>query len=325
MELQILNNTNGVQTEPILKVNDEKFIVSNTIPISLQEIRNSHIIPVFTKDNVPLVSQADFISTAKDVIEEVSGHSTSNLAVRVSHPIKGRIFEARNKKAVELLDHEKTIYYERLAFAFDIPDVKEIVNGQELTLSVIGVKAYNLDNLYAKEGSLQHFKIGIGYKVKVCTNTCLWTDGTSVDLRVRNLDDLTNGIYDLINQSNFVGQIDALKQLGNYELTENQFANLLGRARMYNHLPKDLKREIPELLISDSQVSTITKSYYGDEDFRRDGNGSINLWNLYNLFTHAVKSSYIDSFMDRNLNAFQFSKGIADALDGNGHYNWFLK
>jgi len=122
-----------------------------------------------------------------------------------------------------------------------------------------------------------------------------------------------------------MGQLDALKQLGDYELSENQFANLLGRARMYNHLPKDLKKEIPELLISDSQVSTITKSYYGDEDFRRDGNGSINLWNLYNLFTHAVKSSYIDSFMDRNLNAFQFSKGIADALDGNSQYDWFLK
>jgi len=29
--------------------------------------------------------------------------------------------------------------------------------------------------------------------------------------------------------------------------------------------------------------------------------------------------------MDRNLNAFQFSKGITDALDGNGQYDWFLK
>lgn len=326
MELQILNNQNGVvPVEHIHSPNDEKFITAkNTIPITLQEVRGKHIIPVFVKDNVPLVSQADFITSAKDIVQELSGYNTANLAIRVSHPIKGRTFEARNKKAAELLEHEKTIYYERMAFSFDIPDIFDTINGQQVTLSVIGVKAYNLDNLYAKEGSLQHFKIGIGYKVKVCTNLCLWTDGTSANLSVRNLDDLTNGIYDLVNQSNFVGQIDALKQLGDYELSEEQFANLLGRTRMYNHLPKEMKKQVPELLISDSQISTVTRAYYGDEDFKRAGNGAINLWNLYNLFTHAVKSSYIDTFIDRNLNAYQFTKGIADALENESPYSWFL-
>ena len=40
------------------------------------------------------------------------------------------------------------------------------------------------------------------------------------------------------------------------------------------------------------------------------GDGNINLWNVYNLFTQANKSSYIATFLDRNLNAFEFSKGI---------------
>ena len=324
MELQILNNNGVVPVEEIHQANEERFITANTLPLTLQEIKTKHIIPVFTKDNSPLVSQADFITTAKEVVEELSGHTTNNLAVRVSHPIKGRIFEARNKKASELLDHEKTIYYERMAFSFDLPDVYDIVNGQHLTLSVVGVKAYNLDKLSGKEGSLQHFKIGIGYKVKVCTNLCLWTDGTSTDLRVRNLQDLTDGIYELVEGSDFVGQIQALKQLGDYELSEMQFANLLGRARMYNHLPKEMKKEIPPLLISDSQVSTVTRQYYGDDVFKRAGSGTINLWNLYNLFTDAVKSSYIDTFLDRNLNAYNFSKGIAEALEGDSPYNWFL-
>ncbi len=327
MELQIHNNLNGllpkkeVAQEP---VNEEKFITANTTPITLQEIQNKHTIPVFVKDNAPLISQADFITTTKDIVEELSGHATSNLAVRVSHPIKGRVFEARNKKATELQEHEKTIYYERMAFSFDVPDIYEVVNGHEVSLSAVGVKAYNLDNLYAKGGGLQHFKIGIGYKVKVCTNLCLWTDGTSTDLKVRNLQDLTNGIYDLINESDFVGQLTALKKLGDYELTETQFANLLGRARMYNHLPKEKKKEIPQLLISDSQVSTVTKMYYGDKVFRQSGREKINLWHLYNLFTDAVKSSYIDTFLDRNLNAFTFCEGIAGALDGNSQYKWFL-
>lgn len=93
---------------------------------------------------------------------------------------------------------------------------------------------------------------------------------------------------------------------------------------MYNHLPRGLKKGIPELIISDSQISTVTKSYYRDEHFPGAADGTINLWNLYNLLTSAVKGSYIDTFLDRNVNAFSFTKGICRALDGGGEFGWFL-
>lgn len=93
---------------------------------------------------------------------------------------------------------------------------------------------------------------------------------------------------------------------------------------MYHHLPKAINKGIPELLISDSQISTMTREYCKDGSFRRNSDGSINLWNVYNLLTGSVKSSYIDSFLDRNVNAFSFSKGIADALDGESAFKWFL-
>ena len=73
---------------------------------------------------------------------------------------------------------------------------------------------------------------------------------------------------------------------------------------MYNHLPKELKKSIPQLLVSDSQISSMTREYYKDDSFRRNADGTINLWNVYNLLTGSVKSSYIDSFLDRNANAF---------------------
>ena len=135
---------------------------------------------------------------------------------------------------------------------------------------------------------------------------------------------LSEAIYDLVNQYNSELHLERLKLLGDYELTEQQFATLVGRARLYNHLPKNLKKEIPELIVSDSQVSTMTKEYYNDNSFSRNPDGSINLWNVYNLLTGSVKSSYIDSFMDRNLNAFQFTEGISKALDGEGAFHWFL-
>ncbi|WP_344830070.1 DUF3871 family protein [Chryseobacterium ginsenosidimutans] len=49
-----------------------------------------------------------------------------------------------------------------------------------------------------------------------------------------------------------------------------------------------------------------------------------NLWNIYNLFTKANKSSYIDTFLDRNLDAFDFTQGIQKALNGDSKYHWFL-
>ena len=40
-----------------------------------------------------------------------------------------------------------------------------------------------------------------------------------------------------------------------------------------------------------------------DENFSRGDNPEIDLWRVYNLFTGANKSSYIDTFLDRSLNA----------------------
>jgi hypothetical protein len=60
--------------------------------------------------------------------------------VRVSHPLKGRVAEARNKPANELLEHEKTLYYERMAFVIEIPSIQSEVGGNALSLTVGGVE-----------------------------------------------------------------------------------------------------------------------------------------------------------------------------------------
>lgn len=322
MELQVINNQNGVI--PKEEIVESKFIEANTIPIGLEEIQEKHIIPVFVKDNTPLISQADFISSTRDIVMELSGHNCTPASVRVSHAIKGRVFEARNKKASELLEHEKTIYYERMAFISEMPSIIEVVNGQEVTMCFGGVKAYNQDNLNNRNGADQRFKFFMGFKVKVCTNLCVWTDGFSHNIRARSLDDLSTQIYDAVNNYSSQKHLEALSKFSDYNLTEKQFATLIGKTRMLNHLPRPLQKEIPKLLISDSQISLMTKEYYSNSDFSRKEDGSINLWDFYNLLTGAVKSSYIDSFLDRNANAFSFTKGIGEALEGEGGHGWFL-
>jgi len=44
---------------------------------------------------------------------------------------------------------------------------------------------------------------------------------------------------------------------------------------------------------------------------------------LYNLFTSANKSSYIDQFLDRGVNATSFSHMIGSALESNKEC-WFI-
>lgn len=71
-------------------------------------------------------------------------------------------------------------------------------------------------------------------------------------------------------------------------------------------------------------INTIMKDYFEDDSFCRNEQGDINLWNVYNLFTQANKSSYLDTFLDRNVNAFDFSNGLILALNGSSNYHWFL-
>ncbi|MCK5104882.1 MAG: DUF3871 family protein, partial [Cyclobacteriaceae bacterium] len=240
-----------------------------------------------------------------------------------SHPIKGRIPEAIHKKANDLLEHEKTIYYERMAFMMELDNVSQNIDGSLLKLSIGGVKAFNQDNLYGSKLSGESFHLFVGFQNTVCTNLCIWTDGFKQKVKVRSLEELFEKTMDLFKEYDAVSQITALEQLTGKSLSEQQFAQLLGRARLYNYLPGNLKKEIPQLLISDTQVNAIAQAYYTDKDFPKEEDGSISLWNMYNLFTGANKTSYIDSFLPRGQNSFQFIQSIQDALD-QGKDHWFL-
>jgi hypothetical protein len=117
-----------------------------------------------------------------------------------------------------------------------------------------------------------------------------------------------------------------MRSLESQYLTQNQFCQLIGRSRLYQHLPKEIKTTIPELMFNDGQITAITKAYLEDENFRSNSNGEINLWKLFNLYTGANKqSSYVDSFIERSENAFNFINGISKALNGDNSSHWFFE
>jgi hypothetical protein len=186
-----------------------------------------------------------------------------------------------------------------------------------------GVKAYNLDNLYNRKGSDEHFKVFIGFKNIVCTNLCVWSDGFKSDLKVKSIGELKASIRHLFESYSAQSQLQQMNQLTQYSISDQQFAQLVGKCRMYQYLPNQIKSNIPQMLLGDNQVGAICKDFYRDESFCRNEDGTISLWKLYNLFTGSNKSTYIDNFLDRSVNAYHFVEQIRFALQRKV-YNWYL-
>ena len=183
--------------------NSKSFIEANTIEASIEEVRDRHIIPVFVKDNETLISHADFIESTVFLANDIfQGERILKPNIRVSHPIKGRVPEAKDKAANQLLDWEKTLYFERMMFVIEIPSIQTEIDGNILSLTIGGVKAYNQDNLYSRSQCDQHFKIFIGFQNKVCTNMCVWSDGYMDDVKVKSSGQLKGAILTLLEGYN---------------------------------------------------------------------------------------------------------------------------
>ncbi|HNP69355.1 MAG TPA: DUF3871 family protein [Aequorivita sp.] len=322
--METLNHNELIIPErEIITTNKKPFIEANTKDVGLSHLENDCVIPVFSKDNETTISHQEFIHKTLSVSEEIFGNQGALIPeIRTSHVVKGRIPSAIGKPVKDLLDNEKTVYYERMMFAIEIPDITATINGNLLNLTLGGIRAYNHENLYNKK-TFERFKFFIGFKNMVCCNMCVSSDGYVGDIRVASTQELESKIFEIINSYNQQSHIATLQKFPEYELSESQFAQLIGRCRLYNYLPKEEKLSLAPLLMNDGQIATVAKQYYEDENFKRNGNGSINLWNFYNLFTEANKSSYIDTFTERSLNAYELTQAVQNSLE-NKTSNWFL-
>ncbi|WP_019669919.1 DUF3871 family protein [Eudoraea adriatica] len=324
MEMITINNNieNQLISENDVTVSRGNFILANTTQVSINHIEKECIIPVYS-DNESTISHAQFIKATEEVVHaNFSGHRILQPNIRVSHTIKGRVPSAIGKPVKELIPEENTIYYQRCAFIIEVPEITEIVNNNKLSLSIGGVRALNFENLYSKR-KLEKFKVFIGYKNLVCTNLCISTDGLNADIRVSSVAELKDKINELIQQFDNDRFLGNLERINKFTLDELQFAHTIGKMRMYTHLKREEKVDKLTLLMNDNQIGTVVKNYYEDANFSRSQNGDINLWDLYNLMTDANKSSYIDSNLERNANAFEFVTGLADSMQ-NQTENWFL-
>lgn len=324
MNLELNNHEHQViNEEEVIVFPRRNFIEANTIYVDMEHLKNECTIPVFAKDNECTISHYEFINSTKEVVEDILNYKgVLKPDIRVSHVIKGRVPTAIGKPAKDLLEHEKTIYYERMAFIIEVPEISEVINGNKLNLTIGGVRSYNQENLFSKK-SMEKFKVFVGFQNTVCTNLCISTDGLKEDLRISSVLELKAKVYELVNNYKKKEHLINLEKMNELCLTETQFAHLIGKMKLYAHLEKEEKQNLFPLAVNDSQLNIVLRDYNLDPHFCKSENKSINFWNLYNLLTEANKSTYIDSNLERNVNAYSFINHLANSFE-NQSYNWFL-
>ena len=301
------------------------FIESNTQAITLEELRTTNIIPTFS-DGTLTLSHQSFINATVQAAQNVFGNLTQP-ELRVSHPIAGRTPEAQFKKTNELLDSERTIFYQRMAFVCHVKDFTRTINGETVHLCIGGVRSYSEDKLYNRPAPMK-FKVFVGWQVRVCSNLMLTCDGNSGIIECMTEADIQQKALNLFTGFNPHREdtLKLLEDLNQTRITEEQFCNIIGRMRLYQFLPIEEQRTHPLLNIGDQAVNAMVKGYVSNPNFGKKSGEDITCWNLMQLGNEAVKQAYIDRWLDRNQNCTDFAIGIQKAIRGEDTegYNWFL-
>lgn len=335
-ELTIIPRTIGMVTRMMDAVNVEdavivseeehpNFIESNTSGITLEELERNCIVPSFS-DNQLTISHQAFIHQVEDAARMYFiGENFGNTEIRVSHRILGRVPGALTKKKEELKPEDETVYYQRMAFCFHIRTMSRIMNGEEVHLCIGGVRSLNEENLYARK-SPEKFKIFIGWRVRVCSNMMLTNDGLTGRLEVMSDADIYSSALRLFQDFNPEQNLKLLENLGRTMISQEQFCQIIGRLRLYQALPAYRLKELPKVILGDSNVNAATKGYIENPNFGLRGRDKISCWDLMQLLNDAAKQSYIDRFLERNRNCTDFAAGIQRALNGEDteNYEWFL-
>lgn len=310
---------------PKTKRNRSPFIEANTKEVDIYHLRNECVVPVF-RDNELTISHPAFIETVYNAANLFfRGEEILEPELRVSHVIRSRKPEAIHKPINQLLDDDITIFYERLAFCFEIPTIYETINGNRLNLMIGGVRALNHENFNSKKG-VEKFKVFCGFMNLVCTNLSISTDGYMSEIKVMSTQELFKAIMQLLQQYNIAKHLYEMSAYKDTMISESQFAQFLGKSRLYQCLPPSQKKDLPELLMTDTQINLVAKAYYNDPNFSiQEDSKEISMWNFHNMLTGANRSSYIDNFLDRSLNATQLTDGINRALYGDKEYSWFIE
>ncbi len=170
--------------------------------------------------------------------------------------MKLRTRKGSGKLVENLTDEDSGSYYQRMMFIIEIPSITYNIEGNDLTLQIVGVRSYSETNLLENASQKQLFRVGVGFLNQVCTNMLLSTDGVKLDIKVTNTADLYKYCMELFSRYNYIKHVEEMRTLKNTFIDVTTFAQFLGKARMYQALPQSVKTDLqlPELILNEAQI-----------------------------------------------------------------------
>ena len=251
------------ENEDINSSEHPNFIESNTQAISLEDLATKCVVPTFG-DMSLTISHQNFMAAVCKAASEVFGDLTP-IECRVSHPIIGRIPSALGKKASEVTDEEKTLFYQRLAWISHIKGLSRSVNGQTVFLTIGGTRAYSEDKLYGRQ-SAQKFKVFVAWSVKVCSNQMIQTSGTTGTIECLTEADIYQRAFQLFQgfDPEKEENLRLLENLHTTRISQELFCSIVGRLRLYQALSTEQLKSLPSIEIGDQAVNAAVRGYAGD-------------------------------------------------------------
>jgi hypothetical protein len=323
-----MDNNQIITDEVITEEPHPNFIEGNTSAITLEDLKTKCIIPSFGMTNELTLSHQEIAeSIIKAAAERYGKANLTEMEYRVSHPIAGRIPSAIHRKATELLEHEKTLFYQRIAACLTVESKSRTICGENTDLTIGFVRSYHTTNLYGSKVP-EKITFYIGTKVRVCSNMCLTVNGLRDNIECLTAADVYQNASELIDsyQANSEQDIESLEGLGQTRINTSQFSMLIGRLRLYQALSTQEQHKLPEILLGDALCNEATRLFVSSKWGLKDGQDSINCFELLQCFNEACKQSYIHNFLPKNANCTELCLNVQRVLEGDNEnpYSWFL-
>ncbi len=304
------------------------FIEANTSEVSLSDLKTLCIIPTFGMTNELTLSHQEIAeSICAAAVEKFGENNVSDMVFRVSHPISGRTPNAIHKKANELLDNEKTLFYQRIAACLTVKSKSRSLCGEDTDFNVGFIRSYHTTNLYGSK-TPEKITLFCGTAVRVCSNLCLTLNGLRDNIECMTGADVYQNASELLDsyQANSEQDMERLEGLSSTRITISQFCRLIGRLRLYQALSTQEQHKLPEILLGDALCNEATRLFVSSRWGLKDGQDSINCFEMLQCFNEACKQSYIHNFLPKNVNCTELCLNVQKVLEGDGEnpYSWFL-
>ena len=90
---------------------------------------------------------------------------------------------------------------------------------------------------------------------------CISTDGFTNEVRISSINELQSDMTKLFSSYDRIKHLGMMERMSRFCLNEEQFAHLIGKIRMYQHLDREGQKSKQPFLLNDGQINSVVKDY----------------------------------------------------------------